>query len=446
MNASFDTQSPTEGILTLHLNPQDYQATWEKNITYYKQKVNLKGFRKGHAPNASVKKMYGQQLLEESIFQVAYQALLNYVKEYQLHTLGAPLLTQHNIHTISAQQPTPCTISYRIGLTPEFELPDPTQLNVQAYQITTVEDDNLNEIIEEIQKSYATFQQVDTAQPNHILYGHLLVNNQPTQDPYYIHLNDQTTTLHPLFLEKKVDTTLTLTPDALHTLDNLNPLPEKVKQDLRNTPKATFAFHIQTIYHRQLPPLDKNFYTKVLGATIETEDEFRKNLAQIIVQRDQQQADKLLHNTLRETFIAAAHIPLPDEILKVWLQTKQEKPIDPQELTQQYPLYAQAIRWDLLLDKIAEAHQLQPTPQEVQERLIQYLQADNKEQGQQTTNAELQEKAQNLLQNKETNLSERIARQLREEKALQIIKEKVNIQNTPINSREFYAIIQPKKN
>lgn len=446
MNASFDTKSTTEGILTLHLEPQDYQPSWHKKIAQYKQRVNIKGFRKGQAPLDTVKKLYGKQLLEEAVHQVAHQALINYIKDYKLDILGAPLLTSHTIYELSPEKLTSCTLSYKLGLTPDFELPNMGKLEVKAYKIDNVDEDNLDEITKELQKAHATFQQVEIAEKEHIVYGDLQIDEPQLKTPYYITLHSQKAFLHPLFLGKKPGDTVDLTREDLQALDELNPLPEACKKALFDTPAIRVTFYIKTIYQRELAKLDKNFYSKVLGATIETEKAFREGLTQAILQRDQQKADKLLYSTLKDTFLEAADIPLPDEILKIWLQTKANKPIDPEALPAQYPFYAKAIRWDLILDKLAELHTLTPSEKEIQERLIHYLEADSREQGQPQPEAQaLQKRAENLLQNKENNLAKRIGRQLQEEKVLDLLKEKINIDQTAITSRAFYALLQKKQ-
>lgn len=444
MNTALHTKNLTEGILTICLEPEDYQSIWKKNIVTQRKAIKTKGFRKGQAPRSQVEEIYGSQLLEQAIYQVAHEALIDYIKNYKLDILGAPLLTEHTVDEISPDNLTACTFTYRIGLTPNFELPNFDQLEVKSYKITNIEKETLDKIIGQLQKSHANFQKVELAEKDHILYGDIQVDSIPeSKAPYYINLQSLIPSFQKRLLGKKVGDTLLLTEEELDALDQLNPLPPNLKKELTTTANKEFHFHLHTIFKQEIAPLDKNLYTKVLGKPIEREEIFREELSQILIQRDQQEADQLLNKSLKEALITASEISLPDEILQVWLQSKADKSEDPETLLQKYPQYAEAIRWDLFLEKFNESTPLKPSPEEIEKRLIQYLQESHKEQNHSLPTPKIfEEKAKDLLKKPKSNLSVRISQQLQEEKIFQLIQEKIDIEKVPITSHAFYAILR----
>jgi len=52
---------------TITLGPDELEAKVNEKLDEVKQNVALKGFRKGKAPQALLKKMYGQQVMGEAM-------------------------------------------------------------------------------------------------------------------------------------------------------------------------------------------------------------------------------------------------------------------------------------------------------------------------------------------------------------------------------------------
>ena len=439
MNSNFDTHSSNEGTLTLYIDPEDYQPLWTKNMTQYRRKVKTKGFRQGHAPMATVKELYGAQVLRDTIFEVAQEGMINYLKNYNVRMLGAPLLVEHTVDKISMKGLERCKVAYRIGFVPNFSLPKKGKLPVKSYTITTIAKDMLDEVIEGVRRSYATYANSPSVAPGTIVQGYFQEQDEK-EKPYYIDLADKTQFVHASLLTKKVGDTITLSNQVLSLLDQINPLPEAVKKQVEKG-DAEVAFTIKIIFLRKLPAIDKDFYTKVLGSPVETEEAFRKTLTENIIARDQQHATQMLKETLIENYISTIALDLPDEVLKIWLQTRQEQPLDAETVNKEYPSFDKALQWDLILEKLVTTHNIEVSPKEIEEKLISYLKARPSTDDE----AAMAQRAQSLLKKNKDNLSHRIARLVREDKALEIIKAASTIEEVPITSRDFYDVMREKK-
>ena len=440
MKSTFDTQSPTEGILTLQLDPEDYQACWNKAITRQNKKVKLKGFRQGHAPKGKIKEYYGNQLLYNAIQQVAQQELFDCLKSYQIAMLGMPVLTEHDLDKLSWQEPTTHTLHYRVGLTPEVELPHPSQLHVTSYHIDTVEEKDLTYIIQELQKIHTSYEAVPIAEKEHILQGELASSNGETT-LFHIPLIEPIQALYPHFLGKKTGDTLRLTPEIIQGMAPLGPLPDNVQKILESDPQPTYDFVVKTVYQRKLPELTSDFFTKVIGKPVDTEEAFKKALIDHVITKDRAEAAKLLQHTIREELLTHTHLPLPDELLKIWLHNRSAEEVSPEKIEEDYLAYAKSVKWDLIVDKIIEEYQLEVSPEAVQEKITQQLTNANSD----SVSPEIVQAQINAIMENEKSPTYRYIKEMaKEEHALAHLLTLIHPTQQTLSSSQFHAILQEK--
>ncbi|MBR1868978.1 MAG: trigger factor family protein [Bacteroidales bacterium] len=81
--------------ITLKLTPEDYSEIFRKRFAEQKRRADFKGFRKGHVPDSLVKKVFGGQILVDSVNEVIGSGLDNYIRENKLRLLGEPLPSEN---------------------------------------------------------------------------------------------------------------------------------------------------------------------------------------------------------------------------------------------------------------------------------------------------------------------------------------------------------------
>ena len=59
MKISFDCADKINGLLTMTVEPADYQEAVEKTLKNYRKKAQVPGFRPGMVPMGMIKKQYG---------------------------------------------------------------------------------------------------------------------------------------------------------------------------------------------------------------------------------------------------------------------------------------------------------------------------------------------------------------------------------------------------
>ena len=80
--------------LTIEIGPEDYAEALRKRLNARKREAEFRGFRKGMAPLALVKRVYGDQCLVDSVNDIISGQLDKYVKDNNLRLLGEPLSSE----------------------------------------------------------------------------------------------------------------------------------------------------------------------------------------------------------------------------------------------------------------------------------------------------------------------------------------------------------------
>ena len=71
-------------IVKISLAKEDYYPKYETSLKNYTKKVNMKGFRPGHAPISMVKKIHGKSLLADEVNKILNESLYKYINENQI--------------------------------------------------------------------------------------------------------------------------------------------------------------------------------------------------------------------------------------------------------------------------------------------------------------------------------------------------------------------------
>ena len=138
--------------LVLNVAADDYAALYKKKFNDVKRKADFKGFRKGMVPASLIQKIYGEQILVESVNQTVGQALESHITENKLHILGEPLGSekQPEIEWVNGND---FTFIFDIALAPEVNFEVEKSDEVPQYNVTVAAKDKAP-MIESLKKYY----------------------------------------------------------------------------------------------------------------------------------------------------------------------------------------------------------------------------------------------------------------------------------------------------
>ena len=126
----FETSKDEKDLITLKasVSKDAYNSELQKQIEYYKPKVNIKGFRVGHAPNDIVYSRY-RDALEGATNEILIEEVWNtYSDEKNAKSMGTPKLSNMENKDDGLH------LTYEYYPIPEFDLPDLASIVVEKYK------------------------------------------------------------------------------------------------------------------------------------------------------------------------------------------------------------------------------------------------------------------------------------------------------------------------
>ncbi|MBW5390694.1 trigger factor [Brachyspira hampsonii] len=153
---NFETSTDEKDLVTLKItiSKDAYDKELEKQIEYYKPRVNVKGFRVGHAPNNIILSRF-RDALEGATNEVLIEEAWNtYHDEKNVKALGTPKLL--NLE----KKDDGLHLDYEYYPIPEFELPDLSSINVEKNKYT-VDDTVVEEAYKLSLQRFSHFEESD---------------------------------------------------------------------------------------------------------------------------------------------------------------------------------------------------------------------------------------------------------------------------------------------
>ncbi|MBK8818645.1 MAG: hypothetical protein IPN49_05960 [Saprospiraceae bacterium] len=135
----------------------------KQTLKKYKNKAQIKGFRKGMIPMNTLKKMYGKSLLVDTVYEELNDLFNQYLKEQKINTLGSPLPSEgfepdlnfdmYNYNSF--------TFHFDVGIVPEYQIAGISESDVYDFDDVTIDSTTIDENIQDFLKRHGKPQEVD---------------------------------------------------------------------------------------------------------------------------------------------------------------------------------------------------------------------------------------------------------------------------------------------
>lgn len=146
--------------LTLSIEAADYAPISKKKFSECRRNADFKGFRKGMVPASMIQRVYGGQILAESVNEVIGSALDKYITDEKLNILGEPL-TSENQPEVEWKDGNDFTFVFDVALSPVISLEVEKSDSVPQYNVTVSAKDKAP-MIENLKKFYAEKEETKT--------------------------------------------------------------------------------------------------------------------------------------------------------------------------------------------------------------------------------------------------------------------------------------------
>lgn len=421
MNANWTVDADLNARLSLTIERSEYAEAVEKQLTDYRKKARIPGFRPGMAPMTLIRKQYEGPITADEINKRLQDELYAYLEREKIDVLGQPLPVAGDVDFTAESN----TFVFELGVAPALELEVSDKVKIPFYVMEPTEKD-LDKEVENLRQRYGAMSEVETAGDDDLFYGHFDVatkKGEAVEGAAHKHGRFGLNAVSGRSLKKdlkalaKGDSLVLDVSDFEKDFDLYQVLGFTAEERAMAT--GYLRFKLEQIYHIEPAALNAELFDKLFGEGVVTDEaglraKIKEELTQIYQRDAEQHFFNLASDKLMET-----KFKLPAAFLKKWMTTAGEKPLDPAEVEAQWPQTEKAMRWQLIETKLVKDHHIHVHREELVDFVTGEVVARMRQFGRELSAEEAQPVALNLL--KERAQAEQYSEQLLQRKLMQFV-------------------------
>ncbi|HEX6106546.1 MAG TPA: trigger factor [Gemmatimonadales bacterium] len=356
-------EDPASKSLRVTVPVDRVQEAEQKAVKYYAQRARLPGFRPGKAPEAVVRKRFG-----DAIRQSVLEEVLRESWETAKSAEGLKPIADPSIQNLKFEAGSPIEFDLLVPVRPELKLERIGGFRVER-RVEAVPDSGVDEQLARIQEQKASWIPVTDAQPSPGQMVRVevapLENGTPgASQPYDLVLGQNQAIPD---LEERI-----MTLRAGESADTEVRFPEDHPDESRRGQARQVRVILHEVKRQELPPLDDSLAREV--GDFESLEALRAAVRQDLEREAAREADAQVRQALLAQVVEANRVPAPESLVHRLMHGYAEMyGIPPDQLPQfeqQFHTIAETqVQRDLVLEAVAEAHGLRATEAELDQRI-----------------------------------------------------------------------------
>ena len=446
MNITQESTGDLTATIKIELIPDDYQEQVSNSLKDLQKKSTLKGFRPGKVPFGLIKKMYEQNAVAEEVNKVISETLNNYIVENKLEILGYPIANIAKNAEIDFENNKQFEFFFDIGLSPTFDLELSDKIKVDYHDIQ-VEDKMVDNFMEETKKRYGNPINPEKIEEGDLVKGKIVQIDKagnPLEDGVK---NDTSLSINFLkdekvkkeFIGKSVGGKIIFNPLKATGNETETASMLAIKKEETDKLESDYEFTISEVSRIEPADVNVDLFMKVYpNDDIKDEKQFREKLREEAKGYYQNETDNYFVHLTMDKLINETKIDLPDEFVKRWLVTSDEK-ITEENIEQDYESYAKSLKQQLIINKIAKDNDLKVEPEEIKNHVKSYFAKQYMiDESDEEKMKQLDTLADSVLQNKDE--ANKIFDELFDTKMRELFKSKLKLNKIEKTYEEFIKI------
>ncbi|MDR1846557.1 MAG: trigger factor family protein [Bacteroidales bacterium] len=455
MNVSKEQIDNLTVEICVAINQADYQPEVDAEIKKYRKEAKMPGFRAGQVPVGMIKRMYEKSLRAEQIQKKINEGLYGLIDNEKLKILGEPLPIDNKNEKQSLEEAGDYKFYFEVGLQPDVEL----KLNSIKPKYYTVEPDEdiLERFVEDICRRFGKYEQPDTIGDNDVVFGEMRIcdeNGTAKEDTEKINSSFAVDKIADAEIKKqivgvKVGDNVTFNTQAAFKDDADR--ASMLRMDIEKAKEVKDVSFTPTNISRVTPAeMNEELFEKAYPKqNITTAEAFKDKAKQDLTAHYAKDADRFFFNEVVETLIKTTDVQLPDEFLKRWLAETAKDPATKVDAAANYEKHKDAIKWQIIEEKIAEQYNLKVDEQAIKEYFQSMLAANyfpvmEGESEEEKTKREqtIEQMTANLMANKEQ--TKQAFDFLYENQLIAVLKANINADKKTVGLNKFKEIVAEK--
>ena len=368
MKITFDCPDKINGLLTMTIEPADYQEKVEKTLKDYRKKAQVPGFRPGQVPMGLVKRQYGTAVKVDEVNRLMGEKLYEYIRENKIQMLGDPLPNEEKQQPQNFEKDGDLTFVFDIAVAPEFSVALSGRDKIDYYTID-IDDKLIDQQVQMYASQGGEFVKADVFSGNDTITGDLrqldekgntLEGGITTESgmvmPAYIKEEKQ----KKLFDGCKPGDIITFNPKKAYP-DNDAEVAALLKVDKEQVKDlaSDFSFQVTEIRHFQPAEVDQKLFDRVFGeGTVKDEKAFREKIAEQLKAQFAGSSDfKFMQDVRAHLEKKVGKLEFPEALLKrIMLNNNKDKGEDFVE--KNFEGSIKELAWHLIKEQIVNANNI----------------------------------------------------------------------------------------
>ncbi|MBO4818288.1 MAG: trigger factor [Bacteroidales bacterium] len=420
--------------ITVNIAADDYAAAEKKKLNEVRRRADFKGFRKGMVPMTLVQKVYGEQVLGESVNEVLSDAINNFIKENKLNVVGEPLPSEDQPE-LEWKSGNDFSFKFDIATTPEVKL-DVTKDDKIPYYSINVTKEAKNEMKENMLKQVGSLQDGKKAGEDDFVIADLS-NGEINVEGAYIAVRNVMGDAHAKFVGAKAGDIIDVDVNVAFENETDRASMLKIKKEELAGINPAFQATVKNIKTYVDAEENQETYDKLFGEDkVHNTEEFDAAVEERLAANYKQEADYRLGKDIRDYLVEKANIALPESFLKRWLFKVNEGKFTMEEIEKEFDSFLADFRWQMVRGTIMQKNGLKVDEKDIREAAEGFVAYQYAMYGLGNVPQEMiQEAAKNVL--KDENQVRRLEESVEEQKVVAAVKEVVTLQTKKISVEKF---------
>ncbi len=345
------------------------RAAESKAVKYYAQRARLPGFRQGKAPEAVVRKRFGDAIRQSVLEEVIRESWETARTSESLKPISDP-----SIRNVKFEEGSPIEFELLVEVRPELKLERIGGFRLDR-RVTPVTDEAVTEQLERLREQKATWTPIEGAQPApgqmvRVEVAPLEGDTAGPSQPYDLVLGENRAL--PA-LEEEI---MKLAPGQ--TADADIRFPDDHPDESRRGQSRRVRITLHDVKRQELPALDDAFAREV--GDFDTLDALRAAVRTDLEQEASRDADARVREQLIGQIVDANGITAPESRVHKLMHGYANAYQIPEEQLGQFeqqfhPVAEAQVKRDLVLEALVEAHGLRATESDVDARVAKMAEA-----------------------------------------------------------------------
>lgn len=357
--------------LTVTVGKNDYFARFEQSLKKYAKTANIPGFRKGMVPAGLVKKMYGQSVFTDEVLRTVETELNTYLNNEKLEIFAQPLPLDNDARALDLNNPSDYIFAFEIGLKPAISI-NTNGIKVTKYEIEVTEA-MIDEEVSRLQVRNGKMTEPESLETEEHVLNVKFVEADAKGNPVEGGINKDNSLLVKYFTEgfrknligKKKEDVVTLQLSKAFDDKELEVILSDLGLSKEDADKH-FNLQITKVGLVEKAPLEEALFLATYpNKEIKTAEEFRNEVKAEIARYYESQSRNQIHDQIYHHLIDHTTIELPEAFLKRWLQTGGEKPKTAEEAEQEFPSFANQLKWTLISSQLIADNNIEVNPDDI---------------------------------------------------------------------------------